>query len=83
MFITNLDIDEQNVSSIVQSGRARWQIETRRKTLHHKFNRNDLSAIKNWHNTRQLAYTIKEFIKYSCELQQLKKDNSKMTWKEL
>ena len=71
------------------AGRARWLIEdhfntqkNRGGSLHHKFSRNYFNAIKNRHNTRQIACMIKELVKHSHEVQELKKTN-KLTWKEL
>jgi len=90
VFLTNLDVNLFNVEKILMAGRARWYIEdlfntqkNRDGNFHHKFNRNNFNAIKNWHSIRQLAYMIGEFIKHLPELLQLKKENAKMTWKEL
>lgn len=90
VFLTNLDVNRLNIADILMAARARWQIEdhfntqkNRGGSLHHKYNRNDFKAMKNWHSVRQLACMMTEFVKYTLELQQLKKDNAKMTWKEL
>ena len=90
VFLTNIDINHSNIASVIMAGRARWFIEDHFNTqknrggaLHHKFNRNNFNAIKNWHSVRQLACMMIEFVKYTVELQKILKDNSKMTLKEL
>jgi len=90
VFLTNLEVKESNVISILAAGRARWFIEDHFNTqknrgghLHHKFNRKNLFAIKNWHNARQLACAIEELVKHTAELQQLKNEDQKLTWKTL
>ena len=89
VFLTNIEINADNIADMLMSGRARWLIEdhfntqkNRGGSLHHKFSRNNFNAIKNWHNARQIAYMIKEFVKHSHEVQELKK-TKKLTWKEL
>ena len=89
VFLTNMDVNQSNIAVILMAGRARWLIEDHFNTqknrggnLHHKYCRNNFNAIKNWHNTRQLASMIKEFVKYSGEVQELVK-SKKLTWKEL
>ncbi|MDR2543038.1 MAG: transposase family protein [Treponema sp.] len=90
VFLTSMDVNVNNIVSILTAGRARWYIEDHFNTqknrggnLHHKFNRQNFMAIKNWHSTRQLTCMIKEFVKHTSELQQLMKEDAKMTWKEL
>jgi len=90
VFLSTLDLSLKQIESVVTAGRARWSIEDHFNTqknrggaLHHKFNRNNFQALKNWHHIRQLACIISELVKYSRELQQLLKNNAKMTWKEL
>jgi hypothetical protein len=89
VFLTNMDVNIGNIADILMAGRARWLIEDHFNTqknrggrLHHKFSRNSFNAIKNWHSTRQLAYLIKELVKHSTEVQELKKSND-LTWKKL
>jgi hypothetical protein len=89
VFLTNMDVDDSNIADIITAGRARWLIEDHFNTqknrggnLHHKYCRNNFNAIKNWHNTRQLASMIKELVKHSVEVQQLV-ESKKLTWKEL
>jgi hypothetical protein len=89
VFLTNMDVNTDNVADILMAGRARWLIEdhfntqkNRGGTMHHKYSRNNFNAIKNWHHSRQLAYMIKELVKHSSEVQELVK-SKKLTWKEL
>ena len=89
VFLTNMEVNGDNVADILMAGRARWLIEdhfntqkNRGGSLHHKYCRNNFNAIKNWHNTRQLAFIIKELVKHSIEVQQLLK-TKKLTWKVL
>jgi hypothetical protein len=90
VYLTNFDINDDNVFDILMAGRSRWNIEEcfntlkhRGYALHHKFNRNNFTAIKNWHNARMLAFMINEFVVHSTELIQLKREDNKMTLKEL
>ena len=90
VFLSNFEMDRHNVKFILMAGRARWSIEDHFNTqknrggvLHHKFNRNDFKAIKNWHKVRQLACMINELVEYTQELRLLLKENAKMTLKEL
>jgi len=90
VFLTNWDVNDKNIFSILQAGRARWRIEDHFNTqknrdgaLPHKFNRNNFNAIKNWHNLRQLGCMMREMVKYTSELKQVKNEIKKMTWKEL
>jgi hypothetical protein len=90
VFLTNLDVNHSNIDSVLLAGRARWNIEdhfnqqkNRGGSLHHKFNRKNFNAIKNWHSVRQLVCMINEFVKYTAQLQQMIKENTRMTWKEL
>ena len=89
VFLTNVEVNAGNIANILMAGRARWLIEdhfntqkNRGGSLHHKFSRNNFNAIKNWHNTRQLACLIKELVRHSIEVRELAK-SKKLTWKEL
>ena len=90
VFLTSMKVERQNVVSILSAGRARWNIEDHFNTqknrggeLHHKFNRVNFNAVKNWHNIRQLATLIGELVEFSAEMQSLKNQIPKMTWKEI
>ena len=90
MFLTNLDVDADNVVSYLKAGRARWKIEdffntqkNRGFVLHHKFSRVSFNGIRNWHNLRQLAFMISELVEHSIGIGQIKRENSKMTMKQL
>jgi hypothetical protein len=90
VFLTNFDVDTQNIALILMAGRARWHIEdlfntqkNRGGAWHHKFSRNSFNAIKIWHSVRQLSYMIIELAIHTSELQKLMKKHQKLTWKEL
>ena len=90
VFITNLELDDRNIISVLAAGRARWLIEdyfntqkNRGGNLHHKFNRTNFNALKNWHNVRQLVGMINEFVEHTRESMQMMKEHTKMTLKEL
>jgi hypothetical protein len=90
VFLTNMDVDHDNIAPVLMAGRARWLIEdyfntqkNRDGNFHHKFNRNNFKAIKNWHSIKQLTCMISELVKHTTELQQIKEYDGKMTWKEL
>ena len=90
VFLSTLDVKGQNVESIVKAGRARWAIEDHFNTqknrggaLHHKFNRKNFNALKNWHHVRQVACIISEIVESTQALRLLLKEHAKMTWKKL
>ena len=89
VFLTNMEVNQDNIADVLASGRARWFIEDHFNTqknrggrLHHKFSRVEFNAIKNWHHARQLACMMKELVKYSVEVQELLK-SKKLTWRSL
>ena len=90
VFLTNMDVNNDNIAHILTAGRSRWLIEdhfntqkNREEILHHKFCRNNFNAIKNWHHVAQLAASIKELLKHTSELLQWSRENGKLTWKQL
>jgi hypothetical protein len=91
VFLTNMNVNQLNIVSLMKAGRSRWAIEDHFNTqknrggaLHHKFNRINFNALKNWHNLRQLACMIHELVEHTQEMANLMKENSaKMTMKEL
>lgn len=90
VYLTNLEVNKDNVVSIVTAGRARWFIEDHFNTqknrdgnLHHKFNRNNFTAMKNWHSVRQLTCMVDELVKHTTEMALLMKENEKLSWKKL
>jgi hypothetical protein len=99
VFLTNHDVNHNNIVKLLTAGRARWMIEdffntqkNRGGALHHKFtctvykvrgNRNNFNAIRNWHSIRQIAAMIKGLLMHTVELRQLKEKDHKMTWKQL
>jgi hypothetical protein len=90
VFLTNCEVNRDNVASIITAGRGRWFIEDHFNTqknrggkLHHKFNRNNFTAIKNWHHIRELTCVIDELVKHTAQVIQFKKENLKLSWKNL
>ena len=90
VFLTNCEANRENIASLITAGRGRWFIEDHFNTqknrggrLHHKFNRNNFAAIKNWHHIRELTCVIDELVKHTAQVVQLKKENQKLSWKEL
>ena len=90
VFLTGWEVNKDNIASIITAGRGRWFIEDHFNTqknrggkLHHKFNRNNFTAIKNWHHIRELTCMIDELVKHTAEIVQLKKENQKLSWKDL
>ena len=89
VFLTNMVVDKENVADITLAGRARWLIEDHFNTqknrggnLHHKFSRSNFNAIKNWHNTRQIAFLIRELVKHSAEIKEHLKSKG-LTWQAI
>lgn len=70
MYMTSIRPDKDNIEKLIQAGRLRWKIENegfntqKRKgyNLHHKMNRNNLRAIKNYYNCLQIGHLIEQLI---------------------
>ena len=70
MFMSSIQPDNKNIEELINAGRMRWKIENegfnvqKRKgyNLHHKMNRNNLKAIKNFYNCLQIAHIINQLI---------------------
>ena len=78
VYITNMDVTGENVIQLVEHARSRWMIEESFNTqknrgyqLHHKFNRTNFTAIKNWHSLRLLAHMINQLIEKSLPFKEL------------
>ena len=78
VYITSMDVNRENIIQFVESARSRWNIEDSFNTqknrgyqLHHKFNRGNFTAIKNWHSLRLLAHIINQFIEKSLHFKEL------------
>ena len=89
VFLTNLEINRDNIAAILRAGRARWQIEDHFNTqknrgyvLQHKFSRISFNALKCWHHIRMLACLIIKLVEHTSEFRQLM-ELPKMTLKEL
>jgi hypothetical protein len=78
VYITNVDVKGENIIRFVEHARSRWNIEDSFNTqknrgyqLHHKFNRTNFVAIKNWHSLRLLAHLINQLIQESSQFKEL------------
>jgi hypothetical protein len=71
-------VGRKNIIQFVEHARSRWNIEdsfntqkNRGYVLHHKFNRKDFTAIKNWHSVRLMAHVINQLIEKSQQFKEL------------
>ena len=70
MFMSTIQINKSTVKEIFEGGRLRWKIENEgfneQKNgvlkMHHKMNRNNLTAIKNYYTCLQIAHLIMQLI---------------------
>lgn len=69
-YVTNIDVDKENVIVIAFGGRLRWKIENEGFNtqkcgdyeLEHKFCRKSYNAMKNYYTLLQIAHAINQFI---------------------
>jgi hypothetical protein len=82
-------VGRKNIIQFVEHARSRWNIEdsfntqkNRGYVLHHKFNRKNFTAIKNWHSVRLIAHTINQLIEKSQQFKELlvSKETIKNLW---
>jgi len=67
---SNKSPNTANIQQLIKAGRMRWKIENegfntqKRKgyNLHHKMNRKNLAAIKNYYNCLQIAHIIEQLM---------------------
>ena len=78
VYITDVDVTEENIIRLVEHARSRWMIEDSFNTqknrgyeLHHKFNRTNFTAIKNWHSLPLIAHIINQLIEKSQQSKEL------------
>ena len=70
MYMTSIKPDKANIQQLIKAGRMRWKIENegfntqKRKgfNLHHKMNRKNITAIKNYYNCLQIAHIINQLM---------------------
>jgi hypothetical protein len=70
VFMTSIDIDLKNYEELISAGRMRWKIENEgfniQKNngygLHHKMNRNNVKAIKNYYTCLQIAHLFDQLL---------------------
>ena len=84
-----MDVNSNNIVQFVEHARSRWNIEDSFNTqknrgyqLHHKFNRTNFTAIKNWHALRLLAHLINQLIEKTIQFKELSagKETTKNLW---
>ena len=91
VYITDCDVNRDNIIQFVEHARSRWHIEDSFNTqknrgyeLHHKFNRKNFTSIKNWHSVRLIAHTINQLIEKSQQFKDLlvDKETIKNLWED-
>ena len=89
VYVTDIEINKDNAVAIVFAGRLRWKIENEgfntqkngEYELEHKYSRVSFNALKNWYLTLQLAHLINQLTLLSQDIDDLKKTDSKLTYK--
>jgi len=89
VYITDMEVNRDNIIQLVEHARSRWNIEESFNTqknrgyqLHHKFNRKNFTAIKNWHSLRLIAHLVNQLIEKSHQFKELlvDKETIKNLW---
>ena len=70
VFMTSIKITPDNYEELIKAGRMRWKIEnegfnTQKNLgyeLHHKMNRNNINAIKNYYSCLQIAHLFDQLL---------------------
>jgi len=78
-YISNLDIDWNNVCEIAERGRLRFKIENEgfntQKNLGygitHKFSRTSMNAVKNYYTCTQIAHLLNQLFEHRADVQAL------------
>ncbi|MFT6335054.1 MAG: hypothetical protein ACJATI_001800 [Halioglobus sp.] len=88
VFMTSLKVEAATVKALFDAGRLRWKIENegfneqKNGTLkmHHKMNRNDLYAMKNFYTCLQIAHLIMQLITKAKDSVAHKYGTIRMVW---
>jgi hypothetical protein len=88
VFMTSLKVEAATVKALFDAGRLRWKIENegfneqKNGTLkmHHKMNRNDLYAMKNFYTCLQIAHLIMQLITKAKDSVAHKYGTIRMIW---
>lgn len=88
MFMSTIQVDESSAKPIFEGGRLRWKIENegfneqKNGTLkmHHKLNRNNLNAMKNYYTCLQIAHLIMQLITRAKNSMLKTYQSNKMIW---
>lgn len=95
VYITNMDVTQENIVATADSGRLRWKIENEGNNtqknqgyaLEHKFSRKSYIAMQNYYQLLQIAHMINQLVQTSKQVVELIKEHSKQTiavlWKKL
>jgi len=78
-YISNFDIDENNICEIAERGRLRFKIENEgfntQKNLGygitHKFSRTSMNAVKNYYTCIQMAHLLNQLFEHRADVQAL------------
>jgi len=90
MFMSTIKVEESSVKAIFEAGRLRWKIENegfneqKNGTLkmHHKMNRNNLNAMKNYYTCLQIAHLIMQLISRAKNSIVQSYQTNKMVWSD-
>jgi len=91
VYVTNFEVDRDNVMELSAGGRLRWKIEnegfnTQKRggyQLGHKFCRTSLNGLKNYYTLLQMAHAINQFVERDGEVREQLSCHSKETVKNI
>jgi hypothetical protein len=91
VFMTSLKVNSTSVKALFEGGRLRWKIENegfneqKNGTLrmHHKMNRNNLFAMKNFYICLQIAHLLMQLISRAKNSITKLYETKKMIWEDL
>ncbi len=80
VYLTNIDIDYENIIDIVNAGRLRWKIENQGfdqqknhgYNIQHKYFHKNYLGMKNFYQCCQIAHTINQLVELSKDFEKLK-----------
>lgn len=94
VWLTNIEVTQDNVRELSQTGRSRWKIEnegfnTQKNggyALGHKYSRKSFSSYQNYYQCMQIAHLINQLAEHSSNITEMR-DKYKITiqhlWKQL
>lgn len=89
--VTSMPVDAETIRSVSEAGRMRWKIEnegfnTQKNMgydLGHKYSEASFTALKNYYQCMQIAHLINQLVIHSTEVNELLRENKKLTIKYL